>query len=961
MQNFISILLLLFVSTVQAGGPLFTITPLVRSPEKLVQGRDGIAVYQINNNTGKDCPYPYGCGVINLPSDVTQIIDDGARTCGLRFALAPGGNCELKLKINSNQVGQIIEGGPVVCLSPEYPMFCSQPTEDDTLYSQIVAQPDATMPVLQVPLETMLLPGAAVGFPVTNTSDYTAANNVQLTLPPALQPEIASVTSSDCINISPKASCSFQITAKADAKTESFPAAATVQGSNTHSAPGLLQIAKDLKVVMPLDFQAPGTQSLQLQNDSSADITITAATVPTNIHNVTTTSTFPTCLAKSSCAIDFSATDQAYQDPSTTGSVVIDYQLGDKFYQTAAGITVANTSISVNSGSPITLSDNETKAVPVINNGTFAWHNPLYTFEPVSPNIAVITTCIGTIIPGGTCSIGITTTNADPLVSHTLTTTGTNIAPVLNTVTIQKGVTIALENTSTSKHLQYRTVKVTNNATSGSATITNIALTTSQATPELELCQPSGGQCDSEYQTNLCQEGSLAQGASCNINIHALDGSASLGPITGDSLTVTVEQTTDGKIKAGTVSKTFNIDYSRDLYAGGLFTTSGSTPITVNHIAKWNPADGWQALNDGVQSGVNGEVVSLALWKGDLAVGGGFTTAGGNTAKNIALWNGANWSELGGGVTESVTPPSRVTALGVWDDELFVGGKFDQTGTVSANNIASWDGTGWSALGTGLTLRTVDLFGFLQVEGVSSFLPDGSQLIVGGAFTSAGGVADTDNVAVWDGSAWSALGKGLLLDQTVYPTLNGGAVTKIIKWDTEIIAGGAFNQTKDSGGNPVAISSGIAQFESSTSSWINSFAGGMAWDSLPGVANALVPYGSALIAGGLFTSVNAITPVAANSIAEWTTTWINPNPFAPGILNPSSDIGVVFASALDANSSNLFVGGNFTQVGSVTTVRDIAQLNGTIWSDPFNTGTSDLIFSLLIAPSITNVTESPQP
>ena len=36
-------------------------------------------------------------------------------------------------------------------------------------------------------------------------------------------------------------------------------------------------------------------------------------------------------------------------------------------------------------------------------------------------------------------------------------------------------------------------------------------------------------------------------------------------------------------------------------------------------------------------------------------------------------------------------------------DDVYVAGYFSQAGEVSANNIAKWDGTAWSALGDGVS------------------------------------------------------------------------------------------------------------------------------------------------------------------------------------------------------------------------------------------------------------------
>ena len=83
--------------------------------------------------------------------------------------------------------------------------------------------------------------------------------------------------------------------------------------------------------------------------------------------------------------------------------------------------------------------------------------------------------------------------------------------------------------------------------------------------------------------------------------------------------------------------------YNGNLYVGGEFTSMYGTSNT-NNIAEWNGTS-WVALGTGVTGGT-GIVKSLAVLNGDLYAGGNFTTAGGNTASDIAEWNGTSWSAL---------------------------------------------------------------------------------------------------------------------------------------------------------------------------------------------------------------------------------------------------------------------------------------------------------------------------
>jgi hypothetical protein len=87
-----------------------------------------------------------------------------------------------------------------------------------------------------------------------------------------------------------------------------------------------------------------------------------------------------------------------------------------------------------------------------------------------------------------------------------------------------------------------------------------------------------------------------------------------------------------------------------------------------------------------------------------------------------------NWISLGGspGANNPVNA-SVVDASG----NLYIGGSFIAVGDTKANFIAKWNGSIWSALGSG-------------VNGIVSALAvSGSDLYAGGTFTSVGGVSPT--------------------------------------------------------------------------------------------------------------------------------------------------------------------------------------------------------------------------
>ena len=141
-------------------------------------------------------------------------------------------------------------------------------------------------------------------------------------------------------------------------------------------------------------------------------------------------------------------------------------------------------------------------------------------------------------------------------------------------------------------------------------------------------------------------------------------------------------------------------------------------------------------------------------------------------ANYIAKWDGSAWSALGSGMGgQSI---GWVNALAVSGTNLYAGGSFTTAGGVPANYIAKWDGSAWSALGSGIS-------GPNGLGGVNALAVSGTNLYAGGWFTTAGGVPAT-NIAKWDGSAWSALGSGMGSDPTIRCPGAGGERDRSLRW-----------------------------------------------------------------------------------------------------------------------------------------------------------------------------------
>ena len=180
-----------------------------------------------------------------------------------------------------------------------------------------------------------------------------------------------------------------------------------------------------------------------------------------------------------------------------------------------------------------------------------------------------------------------------------------------------------------------------------------------------------------------------------------------------------------------------------NLYAGGQFTTAGG--VEANCVAQWNGST-WLALGSGIGGEGTPVVYALAVSGSDLYAAGDFTAAGGISAGCIAKWNGRYWSALGSGLS------GAVYALAVNGTDLFAGGEFWYAmnagqSPIRVNRIAKWNGSTWSALGSGMYNYSVIALALM-----------GSDLYAGGDFLLTQGGGAGDFIAKWNGNAWSALG-----------------------------------------------------------------------------------------------------------------------------------------------------------------------------------------------------------
>lgn len=302
------------------------------------------------------------------------------------------------------------------------------------------------------------------------------------------------------------------------------------------------------------------------------------------------------------------------------------------------------------------------------------------------------------------------------------------------------------------------------------------------------------------------------------------------------------------------------------LYAGGLFTDMGGSG--ADNIAYWN-GSAWSVLASA--TALNSYVVDMAIdANGLLWVVGNFTNAGGvANGDSLATWNGSAWAAPAAGAN-AVINAVEINRAGI----VYAAGDFTSLGGVAINRIGQWNGSAWSAMGTGATGGAVLCM---------AVLPNGN-VVIGGAFTQVGGVATTDNIALWDGSTWVSMGG-----------VGGNVLALAVAPDGTLYAGGSFTSIGGINADRIARWNGVA------------------WEPVgTGVNNTVTfltagPDGSIYVMGQFTTAGGMSLPdrLAIWNGAAWTYLDID---------TPWTDI---YAVAIKKDSSQMTIGG--TGTGSATT------------------------------------------
>lgn len=195
----------------------------------------------------------------------------------------------------------------------------------------------------------------------------------------------------------------------------------------------------------------------------------------------------------------------------------------------------------------------------------------------------------------------------------------------------------------------------------------------------------------------------------------------------------------------------------------------------------------WLAANGG--QGVNGVVHAMLRWDPDGAgplpevyvLGGQFSGAGTVASANLIAYEPVTrtWTSLGSGVGGAVKSLTTMP-----NGDLIVGGDFTTAGGVAANRIARWSNGVWSPVGSGFGAEVLAL----------AVLQNGS-LVAASALGTGSGLT---GIARWTGTTWAPMGAGLggigvASELAVLPNgdllaagtsiLVGGVMQWVVRWD----------------------------------------------------------------------------------------------------------------------------------------------------------------------------------
>ncbi len=236
-KNFIAkrvlLLFTLTCSTIQAGSPLWTFTPLTETTISISPNSTATVQYNITNQSRKT----HTLVMREIPG-ITQITSGGG-ICTNPFTLAYNTSCVLSLSIDSELLTQSVVDGPVVCAQNSL-MQCYRPSYSNVIRVTRVTSPSATISLSGSPL-SLSTNGSPGSITVTNTSSSITALNIMSEFTGTGLDGNVTESGNTCATLAPLASCTLTyVPGSSGVAQTNF----NINGSNTNTVTGAIEITE---------------------------------------------------------------------------------------------------------------------------------------------------------------------------------------------------------------------------------------------------------------------------------------------------------------------------------------------------------------------------------------------------------------------------------------------------------------------------------------------------------------------------------------------------------------------------------------------------------------------------------------------------------------------------------------------------------------------------------------------
>jgi hypothetical protein len=323
---------------------------------------------------------------------------------------------------------------------------------------------------------------------------------------------------------------------------------------------------------------------------------------------------------------------------------------------------------------------------------------------------------------------------------------------------------------------------------------------------------------------------------------------------------------------------------------------------------------GWDHLGDRGAPGtdsLNLAASALAVTPGAVYVGGEFTDAGGDpNADRIAAWNGSSWSALSSSTSQISN--GRVSAIAVSAGKVYAGGSFQNAGgDANADFLAVWDGTSWQPF--------CDATGPAFNGNVTSLQIIDRTLYVGGEFQDGAGIASADYLLACDLATGAS---SSVVSDPAHP-FSGSVYALTADSNGTLYAGGGFSNLEN-----IAAADNVAYLPSG-GTWQPMGAGaGPCGCAVTSFVRGLTAVGTDAYVG---TDANDVAGIPqADHVARW-------NGSEWSALGADSDGGngwlpsTTSINALIGTATHVFATGTFQNANGDARADNVAVYDGTAW------------------------------